>query len=87
MNLSTLKKNLLRLYKFYVKKHLYKFRRKNAKFRTRNISVARFKKSFKSSQEYSFSLNSTPHFIEIDYQAFIFILISQQTTLTNTAYI
>ena len=69
-----------------LKKHLYKFRRKHAKFRSRNISTPRFKKSFKASQEYSFGLNSTPHFIEIDYQSFIFILISKQIVLTNTAY-
>lgn len=70
-----------------LKKHLYKFRRKHAKFRSRNISDDRFKKSFKYNQEYAFSLNSTPHYIEIDYQAFIFILISKQVTLESTAYI
>ena len=71
----------------YLRKHLYMFRRKQAKFRSRNLSTLRYKKSLKYSQEYMFTLNSIPIYIEIDYQAFIFILITNQMVLANTAYI
>ena len=71
----------------YLRKHLYTFRRKQAKFRSKNVSTLRYKKSFKYTQEYMFVLNSIPVYIEIDYQAFIFILISNQMVLDNTAYL
>lgn len=67
-------------------KHLYYFKKKRFKFKSRNITTLRYKKSIKFARESIHLLNTIPKYIEVDYQSLIFILIVKSNISQTTNF-
>lgn len=70
-----------------MKKHLYYYKKKRFKFKSRNLSLSRYIKNIKFTRESIYSLNTIPKYIEIDYQSLIFILIMENNISKTTNYL